>query len=128
GECLEARLKGRFNLPYDRICKHEFVLNSKQQKVHGVHTLDLAKRLLDYGYHPPTVYFPLVVEEALMVEPTETESKDVLDEFVESMLKIAAEVEDNAGLVKSAPHNTVVGRLDETLAARKPVLKWTPEQ
>nr|MDA8211468.1 aminomethyl-transferring glycine dehydrogenase subunit GcvPB [Clostridia bacterium] len=124
---LMARLKGRFNLPYDRICKHEFVLNSKQQKVHGVHTLDLAKRLLDYGYHPPTIYFPLIVEEALMVEPTETESKDVLDKFVESMLKIAAEVEDNAGLVKSAPHNTVVGRLDETLAARKPVLKWTPD-
>ncbi len=122
---LMARLKGRFHLPFDRVCKHEFVLNSKKQKAHGVHTVDLAKRLMDYGYHPPTIYFPLIVEEALMIEPTETESKEVLDGFVDTMLKIAGESETNPDLVKTAPHNTVVGRLDEALAARKPVLKWT---
>ena len=119
-----ARLKGRFNLPYDRICKHEFVINARNQKDHGVHTLDMAKRLLDYGYHPPTIYFPLIVEEAMMIEPTETESRETLDEFIETMLKIADEVESDAELVKSAPHNTVVGRLDETLAARQPVLRY----
>lgn len=121
---LMARLKERFNLPFNRTCKHEFVLNSKNQKPYGVHTLDIAKRLLDYGYHPPTIYFPLIVEEAMMLEPTETESKETLDEFVEIMFKIADEVEQNTDLVKNAPHNTVVGRLDETLAARQPVLRY----
>ena len=123
---MMARLKNRFHLTYDQICKHEFVLNSKHQKTFGIHTLDIAKRLLDYGYHPPTIYFPLIVEEALMIEPTETESKETLDIFVETMLKIADEVEENAELVKNAPYNTVVGRLDETLAARQPVLRFKP--
>ncbi len=123
---LMASLKEHFNLPYERICMHEFVINSKQQKEKGVHTLDIAKRLLDYGYHPPTIYFPLIVEEAMMLEPTETESKEVLDEFIEIMKKIAAEVEENPEIVKNAPSHTVVGRLDETLAARKPVLRWKP--
>ncbi|MHB8172235.1 MAG: aminomethyl-transferring glycine dehydrogenase subunit GcvPB [Thermincolia bacterium] len=122
---LLAKLKEKYHLPFDRVCKHEFVLNSKKQKEHGVHTVDLAKRLMDYGYHPPTIYFPLIIEEAMMVEPTETESKEVLDQFVVTMLKIAGEAEENPELVKTAPHNTVVGRLDEALAARKPVLKWT---
>lgn len=122
---LLAKLKEKYHLPFDRVCKHEFVLNSKKQKEHGVHTVDLAKRLMDYGYHPPTIYFPLIIEEAMMVEPTETESKEVLDQFVDTMLKIAGEAEENPELVKTAPHNTVVGRLDEALAARKPVLKWT---
>lgn len=121
---LMSKLKGRYHLAYDRICKHEFVLSSKNQKGYGVHTLDLAKRLLDYGYHPPTIYFPLIVEEAMMLEPTETESKETLDVFVDTMLKLAEEAEQNPELVQSAPHNTVVGRLDETLAARKPVLKY----
>ncbi len=124
---LAARLKDRFYLSYDRTCKHEFVLSAKYQKASGVHTLDIAKRLLDYGYHPPTIYFPLIVEEAMMLEPTETESKETLDTFVETMLKIADEVEQNAELVKSAPHNTVVGRLDETLAARQLVLRYKAE-
>ena len=124
---LRVSLKEHFNLPYDRICMHEFVINSKQQKEKGVHTLDIAKRLLDYGYHPPTIYFPLIVEEAMMFEPTETESKEVLDELIDIMKKIATEVEENPELVKNAPHDTVVGRLDETLAARKPKLRWKPE-
>ncbi|MBU7005757.1 aminomethyl-transferring glycine dehydrogenase subunit GcvPB [Phosphitispora fastidiosa] len=124
---LMAKLKDRYYVTYDRICKHEFVLNTANQKGYGIHTLDIAKRLLDYGYHPPTIYFPLIVEEAMMIEPTETESKDTLDEFVAVMLKIADEVEKDADLVKEAPHNTVVGRLDETLAARQPVLKYKPE-
>lgn len=124
---LMARLKEKFYLAYDRLCKHEFVLSSKYQKAAGVHTLDIAKRLLDYGYHPPTIYFPLIVEEAIMLEPTETESKETLDEFVAAMLKIAQEVEEDPELVKSAPHNTVVGRLDETMAARHPVLRYKAE-
>lgn len=124
---LMTVLKSRYNLPYDRKCMHEFVLNSKKQKPFGVHTIDIAKRLMDYGYHPPTIYFPLIVEEALMIEPTETESKEVLDEFADHMLRIADEVEKDAELVKKAPHNTVIGRPDETLAARKPVLKWSFE-
>ncbi|PKM79724.1 MAG: glycine dehydrogenase (aminomethyl-transferring) [Firmicutes bacterium HGW-Firmicutes-14] len=125
---LMARLRETFNLAFDRVCKHEFVLNSKNQKSFGIHTLDIAKRLLDYGYHPPTIYFPLIVEEAMMIEPTETESKEVLDGFVETMLKIAEEIEKDAERVKTAPHNTVVGRLDETLAARQPVLKFKPSE
>lgn len=125
---LMARLKGRFNLPYNRTCKHEFVLNSKNQKPYGIHTLDIAKRLLDYGYHPPTIYFPLIVEEAMMIEPTETESKETLDEFVETLFKIADEVEQDAGQVKNAPYSTVVGRLDETMAARQPILTYRPQK
>jgi len=121
---LMQKLKKYFHLPYDRVCKHEFVLSSKVQRTQGVHTLDLAKRLLDYGYHPPTIYFPLIVEEAIMVEPTETESKETLDEFIETMARVAKESEDNPELVKGSPHNTVVGRLDEVTAARKPVLRW----
>jgi len=124
---LMAKLKDRFHLVYDRVCKHEFVVNSRNQKAQGIHTLDIAKRLLDYGYHPPTIYFPLIVEEAMMIEPTETESKEILDEFVEVMLRIADEAEQDPEKVRSAPHNTVVGRLDETLAARQPVLRYKPE-
>ena len=88
----------------------------------GIHTLDIAKRLIDYGYHPPTIYFPLIVPEALMIEPTETESKETLDAFVDAMLKIAEEARTNPELLHDAPHNTPVGRLDEVAAARNPVL------
>lgn len=125
---LMARLKQTFHLAYDRICMHEFVLSSRKQKASGIHTLDIAKRLLDYGYHPPTIYFPLIVEEAIMIEPTETESKETLDAYVDTMIKIAEEAEQNPDLVKTAPHTTVVGRLDETLAARQPVLKYSLEK
>ena len=121
--CL-SRLKEKYYSPFERYCMHECVLTSKNQKPYGVRTLDIAKRLLDYGYHPPTIYFPLIVEEALMIEPTETESKETLDEFIAAMLKIAGEAEEDAAKVKNAPVTTVVGRLDEATAARKPVVRW----
>ncbi|MEC2158415.1 aminomethyl-transferring glycine dehydrogenase subunit GcvPB [Virgibacillus halodenitrificans] len=121
---MMRKLEKRYTLPYPQHCKHEFVLSGKQQKKLGVRTLDIAKRLLDYGYHPPTIYFPLNVEEALMVEPTETESKETLDGFIETMLAIADESEHKPELVQEAPHNTIVKRMDETTAARKPILRY----
>jgi glycine dehydrogenase subunit 2 len=122
---LMGRLKRHYDLPYDRACMHEFVLSGRRQ-AHGsgVHTLDIAKRLLDFGYHPPTIYFPMIVEEAIMVEPTETEGKETLDEFADAMARIAQECVEDPETVKSAPHSTPVGRLDNTLAARRPVLTW----
>lgn len=119
-------LSDAFDSPFDRFCMHECVLTSKKQQEYGIHTLDIAKRLLDYGYHPPTIYFPLIVEEALMIEPTESESKETLDGFIDAMKKIAQEVAENPEIVHTAPHNTIVSRLDETLAARKPVVRWEP--
>jgi len=117
-----ARLTPYFDVPHPRFCKHEFVLSGNRQKKHGVRTLDIAKRLLDFGYHPPTIYFPLNVEECIMIEPTETESKETLDRFIDTLIAIAEEVEINPDIVKNAPYTTVVSRLDEALAARKPVL------
>ncbi|WP_147802881.1 aminomethyl-transferring glycine dehydrogenase subunit GcvPB [Alkalicoccus halolimnae] len=122
------RLQPYFDTPYKQHCKHEFVISGKRQKKLGVRTLDMAKRLLDFGYHPPTIYFPINVEECLMVEPTETESKETLDEFCEAMIQIAKEAENSPETVQEAPHTTVVGRLDETTAARKPVLKYKREE
>ncbi len=122
---MMRKLQPFFDLPYDRHCKHEFVLSGRRQKKLGVRTLDMAKRLLDFGYHPPTIYFPLNVEEGMMIEPTETESKETLDAFIDAMIQIAKEVEDNPEIVQNAPHTTVIKRLDETLAARKPVLRYT---
>ncbi|MFK9093266.1 aminomethyl-transferring glycine dehydrogenase subunit GcvPB [Bacillus salipaludis] len=121
---MMRRLAEHYDLPFDKHCKHEFVLSGKRQKKLGVRTLDIAKRLLDFGYHPPTIYFPLNVEECIMIEPTETESKETLDSFVDIMIQIAKEAEENPEVVQEAPHTTVVGRLDETMAARKPVLKY----
>ena len=121
---LKELLKAHFELPYDRVCKHEFVLSGVQQKKQGASTLDMAKRLIDYKYHPPTIYFPLIVKEAIMIEPTETESKETLDAFAETMIKIAEEVKTNPATVTEAPLTTVVGRLDEVTAARNPILKW----
>jgi len=118
---LMKRLKDHYHLPYDRICKHEFVLSGARQKKRGVRVLDIAKRLIDYGFHPPTIYFPLIVNEALMIEPTETESRQTLDRFAEAMIKIAQE---DVETLRSAPHHTPVGRLDEVTAARKPNLRW----
>ncbi|KSU49216.1 glycine dehydrogenase [Exiguobacterium indicum] len=123
-----ARLKDAYDAPYDVYCKHEFVLSGKRQKALGVRTLDIAKRLLDFGYHPPTIYFPLNVEECIMIEPTETESKETLDAFCDAMLQIAKEVEETPDVVLNAPHTTIVKRMDETLAARKPVLRYEPKQ
>lgn len=124
---MMRRLAEHFDLPFDRHCKHEFVLSGRRQKKLGVRTLDIAKRLLDFGYHPPTIYFPLNVEECIMIEPTETESKETLDAFIDAMIQIAREAEETPEIVQEAPHTTVVKRLDETLAARKPVLRYTPE-
>lgn len=121
---MMRKLEKAFDLPYSQHCKHEFVLSGRRQKKLGVRTLDIAKRLLDFDYHPPTIYFPLNVEEALMIEPTETESKETLDGFIETMLKIAEEAESNPEIVQEAPHNTIVKRMDETTAARKPILRY----
>jgi glycine dehydrogenase subunit 2 len=125
---LWARLKDHFLVPIERPCMHEVVLSDvKLEKETGVKTLDVAKRLLDYGFHAPTVYFPLVVPGALMIEPTETETKETLDEFADAMLAILKEAQENPELVKGAPHHTVVGRMDEARAARQPRLRWSKE-
>jgi len=121
---VKEKLKPYYHLPYDRTCMHEVVFSGKRQKAKGVSTLDIAKRLLDYGFHPPTIYFPLVVEEAIMIEPTETESKETLDAFIKAMVEIAREAEQNPELLHNAPHRTPVRRLDEVSAARKPDLRW----
>jgi glycine dehydrogenase subunit 2 len=121
---MMRRLAEYYDLPFDRHCKHEFVLSGRRQKRLGVRTLDIAKRLLDFGYHPPTIYFPLNVEECIMIEPTETESKETLDSFIDIMIQIAKEAEENPEIVQEAPHTTVVGRMDEATAARKPILKY----
>lgn len=125
---LKEKLKDAYLLPYDEACMHEFVLSGEKQKQeNGVSTLNIAKALMDENTHPPTVYFPLIVHEAIMIEPTESETKQVLDEFVEAMLKIAKDAKNNPEKVISAPHTTPVKRLDETLAARHPDLKYTQE-
>jgi len=121
---LREKLKAYYHLPYDRVCMHEVVFTGKRQKAKGVTTLDIAKRLLDFGFHPPTIYFPLVVEGALMTEPTETESKETLDAYIDAMKEIAREADENPDILHSAPHNTLVRRLDEVAAARQPNLRW----
>ena len=125
---LRKRLEPYFESPYSQICKHEFVLSGSRQKKLGVRTLDMAKRLLDFGYHPPTIYFPLNVEECMMIEPTETESKETMDAFADVMIQIAKEVEENPEVVLEAPHTTIIGRLDEVQAARNPVLRYIKEE
>ncbi len=122
---LKENLKEYFDLPYSIECMHEFVLSGKRQKKNGVNTLNMAKRLLDYGVHAPTIYFPLVVPEAIMIEPTETESKETLDNFVEIMKKVANEADVNPELVIGAPYNTPVRRVDEAGAARNLNLCWS---
>ena len=121
---LMTLLKEVYYLPYDRKCKHEFVLSARPEKKKGAGAGDIAKALLDKGFHPPTVYFPLIVEEALMVEPTDTESKETLDQFAAAMKEIWHDIEESAEKVASGPYTTVVGRLDEVQAARNPVLRW----
>jgi glycine dehydrogenase subunit 2 len=121
---LRVRLMKAYDLPYPRPCMHEFVLSGRRQKALGVRTLDIAKRLIDRGFYPPTVYFPLIVEEAMMVEPTETETRETLDSFADALLEIAIEAEQSPEVVKAAPVTTVVGRLDEVAAARQPRLHW----
>jgi glycine dehydrogenase subunit 2 len=122
---LLARLKETYDLPFDRLCMHEFVLSARSlKKEHGVTALDVAKRLMDYGFHPPTIYFPLIVPEALMIEPTETEPKETLDEFADAMLAIAREAEDDPDVVKNAPTSRPVRRLDEVKAAKNPIVRY----
>jgi glycine dehydrogenase subunit 2 len=121
---VRARLEGVYDLPYKRRSLHEVIFSDKDL-AGGCHTLDVAKRLIDYGYHPPTIYFPLVVKGAIMIEPTETESQDVLDEFCDAMIAIAGEARDNPELLLQAPVRSKVRRLDETSAARKPKLRWS---
>ena len=125
---LRKKLSEDFDIPFDRLCKHEFVATNHRQESFGVRTLDLAKRLIDFHYHPPTIYFPLIVHEAMMFEPTETESKARLDELACVMKKIAKEAEESPEVVKGAPHTAVISRPDETRAARKPVLRYIERQ
>jgi glycine dehydrogenase subunit 2 len=120
---LLSLLKTDFEVPFDRVCAHEFVISSK--KFGDKTALDIAKRLLDYGFHPPTIYFPLIVKEALMIEPTETESKDTLDRFASALQSIAQELREKPELVRGSPYTRPIGRLDEVAAARKPNLRWT---
>jgi len=119
-----AKLKDKVTVPAGNRCMHEFALSTKGHLGEGVKTLDVAKRLLDYGYYAPTIYFPLIVEEAMMIEPTETESKQMLDEFTDTLIKIFEESKQNPDLLHNAPVNTPVSRLDEVQAARKPILHW----
>lgn len=122
---MKNKLKEYYYLPIKEVCKHEFVLGGLEMELKEVSTLDIAKRLLDYGYHPPTIYFPLIVDSAIMIEPTETESRETLDAFIDAMIKISKEAKETPELVKSAPHSTIVRRLDEVKAARNPILKWS---
>ena len=123
---IKESLRDSYLLPIDSVCKHEFVFDGLREP-NGVTTLDVAKRLLDYGFHAPTIYFPLLFHQTIMIEPTETESKETMDGFIEVMEKMAREAKDDPELLKTAPHNTPVSRPDETLAARRPILRWTPE-
>jgi len=126
---LLARLRGAYELPFDRLCMHEFVLSARPfKRERGVTALDVAKRLMDYGFHPPTVYFPLIVAEALMIEPTETETKETLDAFADAMLAIADEAADDPDVLKSAPHGRPVGRLDEVKAVKHVIVRYGYEK
>jgi glycine dehydrogenase subunit 2 len=124
---LKHRLAGVYDLPYDRPCKHEFVASAATIKHQtDIRTLDIAKRLIDFGFHPPTIYFPLIVEEGMLIEPTETESIETLDAFADALISIAVEASSDPEAVRSAPHTAPVKRLDEATAARQPNLRWRP--
>lgn len=125
---IKKRLKDYYYIPNNVPCMHECVFSAKYQKAKGVHSWDVAKRLQDYGFHPPTVNFPLIVEEAIMIEPTETEPRETLDSFCDAMISIAKEAEDNPELVKGAPHTKIVRRLDEAMAVKKPNLRWIKQK
>ncbi len=123
----QAKLKSYYDLPFDKNCMHECIFSATRQAKNGVHALDIAKYLIDKGFHPPTIYFPLIVQEALMIEPTETESKESIDAFIDAMIEIARLAAENPFLVKEAPINMPIKRLDEVRAARKPDLCWKPQ-
>jgi glycine dehydrogenase subunit 2 len=120
---LKRKVEGRYQVPYPRVCKHEFVASASPQKAKGAGATDIAKRLIDYGFHPPTIHFPLIVPEALMIEPTETEGRSTLDAFADALLRIADEVERDPQIVKEAPHTAPVTRLDEAGASRELVAR-----
>jgi len=123
---IKHQLKDVYDLPYDEPILHEVVFSNKKQAKHHISVMDIAKRLMDYGFHPPTVAFPLIVPGALMIEPTETESQEELDLFIDAMKSIAQEAESQPDLLLHAPHTTRVKRLDEVQAARRPILRWKP--
>jgi glycine dehydrogenase subunit 2 len=123
---VRSQLRDFYELPYDRPCMHECVFSDRRQAATGVHTMDIAKRLIDYGFHPYTTAFPLIVSGAMMIEPTESVSKEELDAFIDALQAIADEVEQDPQFVLKAPYTTRVTRLDEVAAARKPVLRWKP--
>ena len=124
---ISDKLADAFDKPFDADCMHEAIFSHKNQSKRGVVTLDIAKRLIDYGFHPMTVYFPLVVEGAMLIEPTESVGRVELDAFVDAMIDIDREAQEDPELVINAPHSTRIGRLDEASAARKPVLRWRPD-
>lgn len=124
---IMENLKAEYDIPYPGPVMHEVIFSDKRQMKHGVKNADIAKRLIDYGFYPPTMSFPLIVPGALMVEPTETESREELDLFIDAMKSISAEAAEDPEILKHAPYNTKVGRLDEVAAARKPVLRWRPK-
>jgi glycine dehydrogenase subunit 2 len=124
---LKLRVGEAYDVPFDRPCKHEFVASAASlRRATGIRTLDVAKRLIDFGFHPPTIYFPLTVEEAMLIEPTETESKETLDAFADALVAIAAEAHESPDRVRNAPETAPVSRLDEATAARRPNLRWRP--
>ena len=124
---MASKLKDDYYLPIDTIYKHEFVLSGLKDSSWHVSTLDIAKRLMDFNFHPPTVYFPLIIKEAMMIEPTETESLETLDEFIDALKIIAKEAKEDMSILKNAPHSTVVRRPDETKAARNIVVTYNQE-
>ena len=121
---IKEMLKDVYELPIEGLCKHEFVFDGLKDKSTGITTMDVAKRLLDYGYHAPTIYFPLLFHEAMMIEPTENESKQTIDGFIEVLRKIAEEAIEEPETVKSAPHHTPIGRVDDVLAAKHPIMTY----
>jgi glycine dehydrogenase subunit 2 len=125
---IAAGLVSDYDKPFEAPPMHEVVFTDKRQSRKGVHTLDIAKRLIDYGFHPMTIYFPLIVQGAMLIEPTESVGRQELDQFIEAMRSIAREALENPELVLNAPHTTRIGRLDEAAAARKPVLRWKPRE
>jgi glycine dehydrogenase subunit 2 len=121
---MQSRLKEYYKLPIDTLCKHEFVLSGNYGLTHGINTLDIAKRLIDFGFHPPTIYFPLIIDQAMMIEPTETESLESMNKFIDAMIQIRKEIDERSDLLHTAPNHTHISRIDEVAAARNPIIKY----
>jgi len=125
---MQSKLKEHYHLPIDELCKHEFVLSGNFGLTHGINTIDIAKRLIDYGFHPPTIYFPLIIDQAMMIEPTETESLENIDRFIDAMIEIRKEIDENPDLLHQAPVTTFISRIDEVSAARNPILVYKKQE